>query len=335
MKNTRLIIIVSISISLLVNIPRIAFLFGNDEIGFASLFNVSLKDTVFRLFSVFGFSFLVLKLNIDWKAFWSGKVRILKAVFLNTVLLIFWLAFFRVSDFIINGVDSTVMNPRVNLFVYFFIMTLLLIVSKTIELNNQRKYDMIEKERLKQQGLENKLEALKNQVNPHFLFNSLNSLSLLVREDQTAAGEFINKLSFLYRYILQSRSTDVVSIKEELKFLNSYIYLIKQRYRNRFEVQIDIDEEYYTRELPSLALQLLVENSVKHNEISEKRPLKVSIFEEDGFIVVKNKRQQRTNPEASTKTGLSNLNARFNLLLKRGIVIENNSEYFIVKLPMI
>lgn len=333
MNNNKLILIVAISFSLLVNIPRLVFLFGSAD--GSGLWEVSTNDTLLRIISLFGFCFFILKLNIDWSIQWFQKNTFLKAVLLSFAILVVWIFIFRIFDVVINGNNSTTLNPRFNSFVYFFVMLMLIVISRTITLNNQAKIDAVEKEQLKQQSLQNELAALKNQVNPHFLFNSLNSLSLLVREDQNSAGKFIKKLSFLYRYILQSKDQDLVSLKEELKFLDSYLYLIKQRYRENFKAIINIDDALLQKKIPSLALQLLVENSVKHNEISVNKPLTVTIYSQDHFLIVKNKLQKRTGNVESTNTGLSNLNTRFKLLLNKEISIENNSDYFIVKLPII
>ncbi|MEM9143790.1 MAG: histidine kinase, partial [Bacteroidota bacterium] len=223
---------------------------------------------------------------------------------------------------------------KLNRFSYIFITVMLLVISKAIKLHNQSKLDAVEKEVLKQQSLENELAALKNQINPHFLFNSLNSLSLLVREDQKAAGKFINKLSFLYRYILQSKDQDLVTVKEELKFLESYIHLIKERYRDNFKVNIHIKEHQLQKKIPTLALQLLMENAVKHNEISNGKPLEVDVFDENNYLVVKNRLQRRIGHIESTHTGLRNLNTRFKLHLGEELRISKDGAHFTVKLPM-
>lgn len=332
MNNNRLILIVAISFSLLVNTPRIIFLSRDGDL--SGFFEASIGDIIFRVLSLFGFCYTLMKLNIDWKTKWFRRKGFLKLVGLNFLIFIVWVFLFRVFDAFINGENSTTMIQRFNNFVYLFVMIMLLVISRTITLHNQFKIDAVEKEQLKQQILQNELTALKNQVNPHFLFNSLNTLSLLVREDQKSAGKFINKLSFLYRYILQSKDQDLVTLKEELKFLESYIFLIKQRYGENFAANVDIDETIFQKKIPSLALQLLAENSVKHNEISAKKPLTIEIYDEGNFLVVKNKLQKRTSNVESTNTGLANLNTRFNLLLKQDIVIEKNNDYFIVKLPI-
>lgn len=284
---------------------------------------------------LFGFSYIVLKFNLLWLQKLRVKHRVWAYLGLNLLILLVWvLSFTLVNDLIYSFNDYSI-NPRLNAFVYFFVMVMLLIISRAILLNNQSKLDVIEKERLKQQSLQNELAALRNQVNPHFLFNSLNSLSLLVREDQKAAGKFINKLSFLYRYILQSKDQDLVTVKEELKFLESYVHLIKERYRDNFNVNIHINDALLQKKLPTLALQLLMENAVKHNEISNDKPLYVDVFDEDGWLVIKNKLQKRTGRIESTNTGLSNLNTRFKLQMDKNIEILKDDTHFSVKIPLV
>ncbi|MDP5158282.1 MAG: histidine kinase [Flaviramulus sp.] len=335
MNTKRLILIIAISFSLLVNIPRIVFLFGIEDQVLASLMEVSWQDTIFRVFMHIGFCYTVLMFNLIWWQKFSAKYQLFVSIAITLVILLVWLLLFELIDNFVYGYYEYSINPRINRFVYLFVMIMLLVISKAIQLNNQSKLNLIEKEKLKRQSLQNELAALRNQVNPHFLFNSLNSLSLLVREDQKAAGTFINKLSFLYRYILQSKDQNLVTVMEEVKFLESYIHLIKQRYQDNFEVAINIDEKLFQKKIPTLALQLLMENAIKHNEISNDNPLFVEVFDKDGMLIVKNKLQIRTGHVESTNTGLSNLNTRFKLQTNQEIEIFKDKAHFIVKIPII
>lgn len=335
MNNTKLILAVSTGLSLMVIIPRIILLIGGWDSEAISFLRVTFLDTVFRFLSLFVFCFIILKLNIDWSFKWFSTKPFVKSSLLSGAILLLWMVLFRILnvDIIVSSSDPSTLNPRFNEFVYVMVMLTLLVISRAIVLNNQSKIDAIEKARLKQQSLQNELSALRNQVNPHFLFNSLNSLSLLVRQDQKAAGKFINQLSFLYRYILQSKDQDMVTLKEELKFLESYIYLVKHRYHKNFEAQIAIDQSLYSNKIPALALQLLVENAVKHNEISTARPLVVDLYNEGNSLIVKNKLQLRRANVEGTHTGLANLIARFRLHLDEEIEVASDGDYFIVKLP--
>ncbi len=335
MNTNKLIFIIAISFSLLVNIPRIVFLFGIEEHGLMSLMEVSFTDTVFRISMLFSFCYVVLKLNLKWLGVFNAKYRNLTSIMLTLLILVLWLLSFELVNSFIYSIEAYTITPRLNRFIYLFVTIMLLVISRTILLNNQSKLDAIEKERLKQQSLQNELAALKNQVNPHFLFNSLNSLSLLVREDQKAAGKFINKLSFLYRYILQSKDQDLVTLKEELRFLESYIHLIEVRYRENFIVNINIKGDLLQKKIPTLALQLLMENAVKHNEISDDRPLKVEVFDEGNYLVIKNRLQERTGNLESTNIGLSNLNIRFKLYMDKELEVLKEEGHFVVKIPVV
>lgn len=335
MNTNKTILLVAISFSFLVNIPRFIFSFVEiEEKGVLSLFEVSLGDTVFRTVMLFAFCYVVLKYNLQWVQFFGIRYRMLASIVGVIAIFFVWMGLFEVINGYIYNIYEYSINPKINRFIYVFFVIMLLVISRAIKLNNQAKLDAIEKEQLIKQNAQNELMALKNQVNPHFLFNSLNTLSLLVREDQKAAGKFINKLSFLYRYILQSKDQDMLTIKEELKFLESYVYLIKERYRDNFEVNISIKEELLQRKIPALTLQLLMENAVKHNKISNDRPLSVHVFDENDYLVVKNKLQKRTGVVESTNTGLGNLTGRFKLLMDKEVKILKDKAHFIVKVPM-
>jgi len=218
-------------------------------------------------------------------------------------------------------------------FIFIVVLIIILFISRILRLQIIQRENILENEYLKQQNLQNELSALKNQINPHFLFNSLNSLNSLIRDNKEATM-FVKKLSFMYRYILQSSDRDLVSLKEELKFLESYTYLIKTRYRDRFEIDIAIDESYLDRKIPPLALQLLVENAVKHNEISETHPLKIHIYSQEECIYVENEVRVRTTLAEGTGTGLLNLYKRYYMIRKQQIIVDKQNDIFRVKLPL-
>ena len=161
----------------------------------------------------------------------------------------------------------------------------------------------------------------------------MNTLSLLVREDQDAAVKFINKLSFLFRYILQSQDQSLVTVKEELKVLDSYIHLNKQRYQENFNITLNVDDQMQQRKIPILALQILMENAVKHNEISDKKPLHMEFYNEGKWIVGKNALQKRKHYMESTNKGLKNLNSRVKIQMGEEIEILKDETHFIVKIP--
>lgn len=334
MNKNRLALIISITLSLLVSVPRVLFMLNgkNDEI-INSVIEVTAGDTAIRILLLFGFSLVTLKFNLIWIDRFEKKHRLRVSIVINTLIFLIWnVIFYLINTFIFN-IYSSVLSPQVNSISYFFFLVLLLITSKSINLIEKSRQDAIEKEVLKQKSLQNELDALKNQINPHFLFNSLNTLSLLVREDQKAAGKFIQKLSFLFRYILQSQEQALVTVEEELKVLDSYIHLIQQRYQDNFNVLVKVDDQMLQRKIPILALQMLMENAVKHNEISAKHPLYMEFYSEGKWVVGKNVLQKRTGNIDSTNMGLKNLNTRTKIQLGDEIEILRDETHFTVKIP--
>jgi LytS/YehU family sensor histidine kinase len=192
----------------------------------------------------------------------------------------------------------------------------------------------IDAEKLQKENIAAKYENLKSQVNPHFLFNSLNALTNLVYEDQDKAVKFIKQLSEVYRYVLDTREAEVVSLGEELKFLQSYVYLQQIRFGDKLKIHIRLDNENFF--VTPLALQMLVENAIKHNVISEDDPLNIQLYNDDGFIVVENNLQKKSLPgERSSGLGLENIRKRYELLSERSVVIIENENSFVVKLPVL
>lgn len=336
MNKNRLALIIALVFSLAVSIPRVLFLLnGKNDATINSIVQVSVEDTLVRILLLFGFSFITLKFNLVWIERVKKNNRLWASIIINILIFAGWVFIFNLINIFVYKIYSSVLSPGVNSLVYFFFLILLVLGSKAITLIEKSKLDAVEKESLKRKSLQNELEALKTQINPHFLFNSLNALSFLVREDQTAANKFIHKLSFLYRYILQSQEKELVSVKEELKVVESYTHLIKQRYQDNFKVTININDQVQQRKIPVLALQLLMENAIKHNEISDRKPLSVKIYAHEEWIVVENRLQRRMGNIESTLTGLKNLNTRTNLLIGKEIKISKDTAHFNVKIPMI
>ncbi|MBA4053778.1 MAG: histidine kinase, partial [Marivirga sp.] len=200
------------------------------------------------------------------------------------------------------------------------------------------RYMEIQTEQLKKENALAQFEALKNQISPHFLFNSLSILSSLVHIDANLSEKFIDKLSKAYRYILEQKDNETVSLKTELDFLNSYAFLLKIRFENKFDVKISItDREAEKYHIAPLALQLLIENCVKHNRMSEKEPLVITILIKDDYLVVVNPVRPRSELERTTSTGigLANIKNRYQLLTKSPVQIEQDEELFTVKIPLI
>lgn len=189
-------------------------------------------------------------------------------------------------------------------------------------------------QKLREENLKYQYRNLKSQVNPHFLFNSLNTLSEMVYGDVKKADNYIQKLSGIYRYILENEDTDLVPLNEELEFVKQYFSLQKERDSDKISLKIDIPKAGEYRIIP-VSLQLLVENALKHNSMSYENPLDINITQSQEHVVVSNNIQRKNTLESSTQTGLSNLKYRVKLITGKEIIVREENGRFFVKLPII
>lgn len=192
----------------------------------------------------------------------------------------------------------------------------------------------IRAQQYEKETMQARYESLKNQVNPHFLFNSLNALSNLVYEDEDKAVTFIRQLSLVYQYVLDTQEREVVSLKEELAFLDSYLYLQQIRFGGKLRVKLP--GEHVEAGVAPLALQMLFENAIKHNVISEDDPLSIRVWREEAFLVVENNLQKRlSGVEESSGVGLENIRRRYEMLGASPVQVSEDQRFFRVKLPLL
>jgi sensor histidine kinase YesM len=218
----------------------------------------------------------------------------------------------------------------------FFVSGLVVGCILIIRLIYQKQSIQIENETLKSEALQSQFESLKNQLSPHFLFNSLTALKTLINEAPDIAQNYINNLSKALRYTLQSNEKKLVTLKEELDFTESYLFLLKLRFDTNLTVVIESDEKYSGHRLPPLTVQTLVENAVKHNEVSKRKPLTITIeTTSKASLAVRNNIQVKITEEEGTGIGLTNLSKQFQLLLGKEIGISNENNEFIVEVPLI
>lgn len=189
-------------------------------------------------------------------------------------------------------------------------------------------------QKLREENLKYKYQNLKSQVNPHFLFNSLNTLSEIVYEDVKKADNYIQKLSGIYRYILENEETDLIPLDKELEFVKQYFSLQKERNNDKILLEIDFQDAGSFKVIP-VSLQILVENALKHNSMSQENPLKIQIYNGNGYVMVFNIIQKRSIFESSPQTGLSNLKERVKLIMNKELIISEEDNHFLVKLPVI
>lgn len=222
---------------------------------------------------------------------------------------------------------------------YYSFVTALLITTMMMAIGLGRSFlfswrqSAINEEKLKRENIQSRFETLKNQVNPHFLFNSFNVLTELVYQDQDKAAQFIQQLSAVYRYVLEKREQEVVSVDDELGFLEKYMFLQQIRFQEGLVFEVNVLSR--DARIPPMSLQLLVENAIKHNIVSEDDPLRIQVLEEDGYIEVKNNIQEKRLQEASSGVGLANIEERYKYLSEKEVKISKTEKIFSVKIPLL
>ncbi len=212
---------------------------------------------------------------------------------------------------------------------------LVISIYEAISFYMQLQQTVAEKVALERRHVQSQLESLRNQVNPHFLFNSLNTLIYLIPENPDNAVRFVQKLSKVYRYVLESRDASVIPLKEELDYLHAYVYLLRERFGENLVVntqELDILENAL---IVPLTLQMLFENVIKHNIISAEKPLKIDTFFENDHIVVRNSLQKKNQTMDSTGVGLENIRERYQFLTSKEVGVIVSKDYFTVLIPII
>lgn len=334
---TKITILGALVVTSLMNFPRLLITIRETEL--ATSFGLTMGDVFLRSAVMFCFAWLVLSFNLSWKNKWlvnQSRNRMAIDITMNGAILILGLTTLTLLKQVFSsGFQEKRQFFFMTLFSYLIVHFILLLVARLVNLNFQHQQNILEKEQAKQKALQHQLQALRTQINPHFLFNALNSLNALIRQKSDKASTFVDKLSLLLRSTLQRSDKDFITIQDELDYLETYIYLQKERFGDKFSVDIQIPEEWTKELIPSFSLQLLIENAIKHNVISKKQPLSVEIYTEGNYLVLQNLLQERRDSVESTGTGLSNLSTRFNLLKKRAIQILKDEQHFSVKLPIL
>ncbi|WP_288438128.1 sensor histidine kinase [uncultured Chryseobacterium sp.] len=193
----------------------------------------------------------------------------------------------------------------------------------------------LELEKVKSDNLGAQYELLKQQINPHFLFNSLNTLKMMAETRDEETVDFVVKLSDFYRFTLESRKLDLISVQEEMKIVDAYLFLQKARFGEGIIFTNLLENETGSTLIPPFTLQLLVENCIKHNIVSQSKPLSIKIYIADDHIVMENPIQRKINPEDSLGVGLDNIRMRYKHLLEKDIIIHSDEKIFQIKLPLI
>jgi LytS/YehU family sensor histidine kinase len=230
---------------------------------------------------------------------------------------------------------SLTMNEKSSLLIIALIITFMIsAIYASAAFFIQWKQNLLRSQALEKANLEARYDTLRNQVNPHFLFNSLNTLLMLV-QDNPVASRYVESISEIMRYMLQSRDKDAVLLRDELKIARDYVFIQQSRFGDKLNVAFDVPESFYHYAIPPLAIQMLLENAVKHNVVSKEDPLFVKVFvTENLFLVVENTVKDKIDKDASTGVGLENIQNRYLHLTGKNIVVRRDSGKFTVMLPL-
>ena len=226
-----------------------------------------------------------------------------------------------------------------NLIKFLVVCTLAIIVFTLIYeilfLSKERELDSKIVKQLDHERTQAEMSVLKNELDPHFMFNSLTTLSYLILNDPATAHAFNSKLSSVYKYFLLNKERDLISLEDELEFINNYFFLLKIRHDNKLELETELKEGDGKIMILPCALQILVENAVKHNEFNQNDPLKIWIGKNGQYLKISNNSKHKPYLVNYTGIGLKNLSSRYKLICNKDIIIENSSGRFTVKLPLI
>lgn len=255
---------------------------------------------------------------------------------LVSFIIVFLLRIFE--DIIIEGESWGKFMAEEELSNYYVAMLITVVV--TLLVHAFYFYKRYQENRVKQEKIiagtaSAKFETLKNQIDPHFLFNSLNVLSSLIEEDPESAQRFTTSLSKVYRYVLEQRDKELVSVQEELAFAKTYMNLLKMRFENSIFFELPETLPETEAKVVPLSLQLLLENTIKHNIVSQQKPLKIKIYEEEDYLIVQNDFRKKEVLGTRKGVGLQNIISRYAIITNRRVVVEQTENYFTVKLPIL
>ncbi|MFN3530684.1 MAG: sensor histidine kinase [Bacteroidia bacterium] len=224
---------------------------------------------------------------------------------------------------------------RMNFVINFIFALAYFSVLTAYRIEKQFQLSKIEAQKLERERMLAQMETLKNQVSPHFLFNSLNALSNLIQTQPETASRFVDELSEIFRYSMQYQHHDLVPLKDELHFAEAFFFLLKIRFRERLQLELKVDESLHQKMLPPLSLQLLIENAIKHNIVSKDDPLSIRLYAEGDYLWVENKLQKRDAAGESTGVGLQNIKNRYQYLSDAQVQIVASHTHFKVGIPLL
>jgi cytochrome b subunit of formate dehydrogenase len=269
--------------------------------------------------------------NVRRRIIFQSVLMFIFTVTANTVMGLFTKNIFQDENFAFSEADIVIHSNSAALFSTIMIIA----VYESIYFMHQLRHSVEETENLKRENLNAQLDALRTQVNPHFLFNNLNTLVSLIPENQKHAVDFVKQLSKVYRHILDVKEEKSILLKDELEVLKAYAFLLQTRFGNNLQVNINVPDEKLHKKIVPLSLQLLMENAIKHNIVSADKPLEINIFAENGSLVVTNNLQMKKQITESTGIGLDNIRNRYKLLGDKPVKVTETETNFTVSIPLI
>ena len=334
-KENNSIFYVSVFISIILNFHRVVSGFNEINIILGYTWNFNIYELIFQiLFQIlfcYSIGFIFLKRFYDVI---SGNLLNIRTILIFTLIV---LAFWSLGSSLQLIIYDNVISQNIFYKAYLIRITLsgvlMLLSVKFLYLNKQNNLKELENEKLKSSYLNSKLENLKDQINPHFLFNSFANLSALIDENQKTAKKYLSNLSDVFRYSLNNSNEQIVNLADELELLNSYIELYKIRIKDGLTLIVDLNDK--EKKILSMSLQPLLENVIKHNEISKEKPVTIELKQRGNLFSFKNNLNQRNKSVSENGIGLSNLNERYKILVGKEIDIQNTSSQFIVTLPLV
>ena len=318
------------------------FTFFNEDKSFKNLFLYILNSFIYSFVLTFGNTFVNDLLNKKYSWTEQTKLRTIYgvlAMIVTNILLIFFCNY--LVFVVINGMTNDYFFSEKMNFTNWFILNIAFLISAIlhakgfmVELKKNTKKEVVE-QKLIAKSANAQFESLKNQLDPHFLFNSLNVLSALIDENPNQAQKFTSSMSKIYRYVLEQKDKESVTVSDEIEFAKTYCNLLKTRFEDSVNFTFDVNPDDLQKLVVPLSLQLLLENCIKHNFATSSKPLNVRIFSEGKFLCIENNLQVREQLTESAGIGLSNIVQRYALLTKDNVYIEKSEQTFKVKIPIL
>ncbi|MEM1001781.1 MAG: histidine kinase, partial [Bacteroidota bacterium] len=266
------------------------------------------------------------------------NIKILGVTVLVSIIfagIIYYLGIFHYSAFCGIETETPWGQFMVDMMRALFLATALSVFNQFYWISKDKSELELSVAELRQEMMSSRYHSLKSQISPHFLFNSLNTLTSLMYEDRDLASDFVSRLASCYRYILDNREQDLISLSRELQFLDSFVFMMAVRHKNAISIHTDVSKHYSDYKIPTLSIQMLVENALKHNYYSKEHPIEIEIRTSQGFLAVTNNVKRREEEKESTGVGLSNIKKRYAFYTDEDVRVFDDGSTYEISLPLL